>query len=237
MARGTQHRKRRPTANARVASRAAGEGEAEAAQAPELGGPALLRAAARPREVGLRLPRRSSSSLGFVLFGVGSARPGSATSLQNFFSGTSAQRHVALVAAEEDEEHPKDAQAWRDLATKLEQDEKLDEAIAALRRYTTLKPKDQDALAELAGVYLRRAADWQTIYTASRRREPGRSRRRSTFQPDVGLAARRRRSASLRARSRARSRRRRARHERTRYQKFVELRRRSASTSTRSSPS
>ena len=55
-------------------------------------------------------------------------------------------------------------------ATKLQQDEKLDEAAAALTTYTTLKPKNEDALRQLAGIYLRRASDWQTIYTFQQQR-------------------------------------------------------------------
>ena len=55
-------------------------------------------------------------------------------------------------------------------ATKLQQDGKLGEAAAALTTYTTLKPKNEDALRQLAAIYLRRASDWQTIYTLQQQR-------------------------------------------------------------------
>ena len=55
MARGTQHRKRRPTANAAVAPSA--KVKTKKPKRGQLGRPALLRAAAPPRQVGLRLPR------------------------------------------------------------------------------------------------------------------------------------------------------------------------------------
>ena len=61
VARGTQHRKRRPPANARVADAARRAGEAGTAEAAELGGPALLRAPAHPCEMDLRPASRSSS--------------------------------------------------------------------------------------------------------------------------------------------------------------------------------
>ena len=65
-------------------------------------------------------------------------------------------------------EHPKDAAAWLALANKLQADSQDDEAAAALTTYKTLKPKDQSALLQLAGIYLRRAQDWDTLYANSR---------------------------------------------------------------------
>src|SRR5204863_2666459 len=62
------------------------------------------------------------------------------------------------------EKHPQQAKLWHDLATKLESDDKLDQAIDALKRYTALRPKDQDGLTELASVYLRRASEQQQLY-------------------------------------------------------------------------
>ena len=57
-------------------------------------------------------------------------------------------------AREQVQKSPKSAQAHRNLATALETEGKTDEAIVALTRYLELKPKDQDALRELAGLHL-----------------------------------------------------------------------------------
>ena len=61
-------------------------------------------------------------------------------------------------AREKTQEDPTNAAGWRELATALQADSKPDEAIAALERYTELKPQDQDALRELAGLHLGKAS-------------------------------------------------------------------------------
>ena len=60
-------------------------------------------------------------------------------------------------ARERTQENPGDADAWRDLATALQQDGRPEEAIAPLERYVTLEPKDADALGSLASLYIIRA--------------------------------------------------------------------------------
>ena len=98
---------------------------------------------------------------GFVIFGVGSG----STGISEVFNGqipfvgggTTAGGPDAGDARERIEENPKDAQAHRDLATALRNDGKLEEAIAPLERYTQLRPKDANALTELAGLYLSKA--------------------------------------------------------------------------------
>ena len=52
---------------------------------------------------------------------------------------------------------PKSAQAQRNLATALQEDGQTDEAIVVLNRYLELRPKDKEALQELAGLHLGRA--------------------------------------------------------------------------------
>jgi hypothetical protein len=74
---------------------------------------------------------------GFVFLGVGSGG-GIGDALQSFFD-----RNASTSKSEGDlrskvDKNPKDAQAWRDLATKLSQDQKTGAAIVALRRYTSL---------------------------------------------------------------------------------------------------
>jgi cytochrome c-type biogenesis protein CcmH/NrfG len=98
---------------------------------------------------------------GFVLFGVGSGSTGIGDVLQNFFNQNKSTSKSAGALRDKVREHPKDAQAWHDLGTKLSQDQKTGEAIQALKRYVALRPNDESGLQELAGLYARRADDYQ----------------------------------------------------------------------------
>jgi Flp pilus assembly protein TadD len=95
-------------------------------------------------------------TVGFVAFGVGSDVQGG---LADLLTGNSSTGGGASVddARERAQEHPKDAEAWRDLSTALQQDGQTNEAIAPLQKYVDLQPKDEDALRELAGLQLVRA--------------------------------------------------------------------------------
>ena len=99
--------------------------------------------------------------LGFVVFGVGAGGIG----VGDVFRGgggsggsdtPSVKEARAKIAA-----NKQDAQAYRDLATALQTDGKGDESIEPLEQYTALKPKDTDALRELAGLYLAQASRLQ----------------------------------------------------------------------------
>ena len=99
--------------------------------------------------------------LGFVLFGVGSGSSGIGNLLQDnlsFLTGGDSGTSIGSLQ-KKTREHPRDAQAFRELATALQTKARDDEAIAALERYTALRPKDQGALQELAALYSRRADD------------------------------------------------------------------------------
>jgi regulator of sirC expression with transglutaminase-like and TPR domain len=109
--------------------------------------------------------------LGFVFLGIGSGSTGIGTILQNWFSGSSASGSSLSALQKQTVAHPKSASAWLAYANKLQQDNKLDEAAQALTTYTTLKPSDTDQLRTLAAIYLRRATDWQTLYSASLTRQ------------------------------------------------------------------
>ena len=102
-------------------------------------------------------------ALGFVLFGVGSGSSGIGDALRdNFdFLGQSSGTSIGSLQ-EKTRKHPNDPKAFRDLATALETKNRTEEAISALQRYTALRPKDADALQELAGLYLGRASDLAT---------------------------------------------------------------------------
>jgi tetratricopeptide (TPR) repeat protein len=67
-------------------------------------------------------------------------------------------------ARERVNENPKDAKAFRDLATALQAAAETDEAIEALESYVALRPKDTDALRELAALYLVQVTDAQQDY-------------------------------------------------------------------------
>jgi tetratricopeptide (TPR) repeat protein len=100
--------------------------------------------------------------LGFVVFGIGAN--GSGASLGDLLRDQGGQGKDSVSvsdARKKVEKNPKDANAQRVLATALEEDGKQDEAVTTLTRYLELRPKDQDALRELAGLYLTRASKLQ----------------------------------------------------------------------------
>jgi Flp pilus assembly protein TadD len=91
---------------------------------------------------------------GFVVFGVGAG----GTGIGDIFRDSSSSDSPSVGSARDaTEKNPADAQAWRELATAYQTDGKTSEAIDALVRYTTLRPRDVDGLRELAGLYLGQA--------------------------------------------------------------------------------
>jgi cytochrome c-type biogenesis protein CcmH/NrfG len=98
--------------------------------------------------------------LGFVLFGVGAGGVGIGELLRGD-GGSSGDSASVEDARKRTEENPKDAQAWRDLASAYQVDNKTSESVTALERYTELQPKDTDALRELAGLYIAKATQEQ----------------------------------------------------------------------------
>jgi tetratricopeptide (TPR) repeat protein len=94
--------------------------------------------------------------LGFVIFGVGSDVQGG---LGDLFRDAGVDTNAPSVeeAQERVAENPKNADALRDLANALSVEARTDEAIVALSQYTELRPKDEIALRDLAGLYLQKA--------------------------------------------------------------------------------
>ena len=98
-------------------------------------------------------------ALGFVGFGVGAGGVGFGDILRGSGGGSglpsvsSAQKRVL--------DNPKDAQAFRDLATAQQAAGNTDDAIEALESFVALRPRNTDALRELAGLYLAKASDAQ----------------------------------------------------------------------------
>lgn len=100
--------------------------------------------------------------LGFVGFGVGAGGVG----IGDVFRGAAGDSGIpsASEARKRVSENPKDASAFRDLGTALQADGDTDGAIDALENYVALKPKDADALRELAGLYLVQVGEAQEEY-------------------------------------------------------------------------
>jgi tetratricopeptide (TPR) repeat protein len=93
--------------------------------------------------------------VGFVIFNVGgSGSGGGIGELLRGNGGSTSGRISVSDARAEVQKNPKNAKAQRDLSIALQEDGQTDPAIAALTRYVELKPKDQDALRELAGLHL-----------------------------------------------------------------------------------
>ena len=107
--------------------------------------------------------------VGFVVFGVGASGTGLGDLFRNGSGGTSDTPSVE-EARERVAAQPNNAAALRDLASALSVDAKTDEAIEVLNRYTTLRPKDEDSLRELAGLYLTKANRLQTEAEATQQR-------------------------------------------------------------------
>jgi tetratricopeptide (TPR) repeat protein len=178
VARGTQHRKRRPAANARSAAVAHPRKQKPPQWQDELFFQ-RLRNHAKWMFVLLAL----AFALGFVFFGVGSGSTGISDLLQNALNfgsgtGTSISKLEGKTV-----KHPQDAKTWRDLATAYEQKQRTQDAVNALERYTALRPKDQSALAELASQYGTLASTYSTDYANAQQEAASQSSPGAAFAP------------------------------------------------------
>jgi tetratricopeptide (TPR) repeat protein len=95
--------------------------------------------------------------LGFVIFGIGSDQGTGIGDILRDSGGSSSGNLSVGEAREQLAESPRSAPAKRALATALQEDGQTDEAIAVLSEYIEQRPKDEDALRELAGLHLGRA--------------------------------------------------------------------------------
>jgi len=97
--------------------------------------------------------------LGFVGFGVGAGGVG----VGDVFRGSGGASGVPSISKSEERirDNPKDAQAFRDLATAHQAAGNTDNAIAALESFIALRPRNTDVLRELAGLYLAKASEAQ----------------------------------------------------------------------------
>ncbi len=94
--------------------------------------------------------------LGFVGFGVGAGGIG----IGDVFRDAAGGSGVPSISDSEERvlENPKDAQAFKNLATAHQAAGNTDEAIEALQSFIALRPKNTDALRELAALYLQQAS-------------------------------------------------------------------------------
>jgi Flp pilus assembly protein TadD len=104
---------------------------------------------------------------GFVFFGVGSGSTGLGDLLRGNFNifgsnGSSTNSSAVKTALKKTQAHPKDPNAWNDLATAYQTDGKLTEANAALEHVLKLKPNDIGALQRVAGFYETKAQNKET---------------------------------------------------------------------------
>jgi tetratricopeptide (TPR) repeat protein len=95
--------------------------------------------------------------LGFLIFGIGSDQGTGIGDIIRDSGGATANGLSVSDAREQLEKNPTNPDAQRALATALVQDGKPQEAITYLTLYVEKRPKDQDALRELAGLHLSRA--------------------------------------------------------------------------------
>jgi tetratricopeptide (TPR) repeat protein len=92
---------------------------------------------------------------GFVIFGVGSNLP---SGLGDILQDVTHESTPSVDDARDRvRENPRDPAAQLELADALQQNQRPDEAIAPLQRYLKLRPRDEDALRELAGLYSSKA--------------------------------------------------------------------------------
>ena len=95
-------------------------------------------------------------ALGFVGFGVGAGGIGFGDVIRDA-AGGGGQPSIS-DAEERVLDNPKNAKAFRDLSTAHQAAGNTDEAVDALESYVQLRPKDTDALRELAALYLQKAS-------------------------------------------------------------------------------
>ena len=95
--------------------------------------------------------------LGFVVFGIGSDQGTGIGDILRDGGGASNGGLSVGDAREQLEENPNSAPAKLALATALQEDGETDEAITVLTDYIEQRPKDEEALRELAGLHLGRA--------------------------------------------------------------------------------
>ncbi|HUG64050.1 MAG TPA: tetratricopeptide repeat protein [Gaiellaceae bacterium] len=96
--------------------------------------------------------------LGFVLFGIGAGGIG----LGNLAEGAGESGVPSISDSEKKVlDNPKNAEAFKDLATAHQAAGNIDDAVEAMNSYIALRPRDADGLRELAALHLQQATNAQ----------------------------------------------------------------------------
>jgi Tetratricopeptide repeat len=90
---------------------------------------------------------------GFVVLGVGSSNSGLSDIFNGIRGGGGSGQPSVSKAEKATQKDPSDAKAWHDLAAAYDSKGDIPAAISAWTTYTTLRPKDVDALQQLASDY------------------------------------------------------------------------------------
>ena len=103
--------------------------------------------------------------LGFVLLGVGSGSTGLSDVFQNAFNfGSSSGTSIGSLAEEGRRSTRRTRRRGATSRPPYEQKQRTQDAVNALERYTALRPKDQNALGELASQYTTLVETYATDY-------------------------------------------------------------------------
>jgi predicted Zn-dependent protease len=103
----------------------------------------------------------------FAFLGVGSGNSDLTSLFTGIFNGGSGGPSISS-ALKKTNDHPQDAKAWRELATAYQAKEgHLEDAISALATYTSLRPKDAQALVDLGSLQLTDAGNLAQIANAA----------------------------------------------------------------------
>jgi cytochrome c-type biogenesis protein CcmH/NrfG len=181
VARGTQHRKRRTGPNAKAAAPAVA---APRKQRPPQWQEQLFFQRLRVHAKWAFVLLAFVFALGFVFLGIGSGSNGITDALQSAFNFGSGSGGTSISSLEhKTQKHPRDATAWRDLATAYETKQRTNDAIRALERYTLLRPKDTSAYAELATQYTNQAQTYAQQYQTTQASVSAVNLPSSTFAP------------------------------------------------------
>lgn len=121
-------------------------------------------------------------ALGFVGFGVGAGGSGIGDYLSDLVRGRPTGSGSPSIddARGKLQENPNDVEARKELATALQTAGRTDEALTELERYTEARPKDADALQQLASLYSVKAQQQRQELQAIRAAPSG-----SSFSQDL----------------------------------------------------
>jgi tetratricopeptide (TPR) repeat protein len=121
--------------------------------------------------------------VGFAFLGVGSGGLDLQSLVTDVFGAKGGGGGTSISKAQEEvQKHPRNAAAWKKLATAYQNKGRTDDAVAALTRYAALRPKDATQLGQLAQLEKTQADNAATEYQLAYFAQQG-SGGGSTFNP------------------------------------------------------